>query len=103
MIGKILYRPVREVRMPLVIETDMIPTIIGSSDRPDSVGLKPLTICMYSGRQMMPPNIPMPRMKFISDATLNTGERNIFSGRMASSPTRRSISTKAISSTAPRT
>ena len=49
----------------------------------------------------MPPNMPIPMMKLSSEATLNTGLRNIFSGRIASSPTWRSTHTKPASSTAP--
>ena len=45
MIGKILYRPVLLISWPLGIEAEKMPTIIGSSARPDWVGDMSLTAC----------------------------------------------------------
>ena len=49
-IGKILYRPHLLISCPVTIEVASRPAIIGSSRSPDTVGLTPLTICMYCGR-----------------------------------------------------
>ena len=43
--GNILYRPVREVVWPAMIEPAMMPSVKGMSVRPASVGVWPLTIC----------------------------------------------------------
>ena len=39
MIGKILYRPVREMSWPDAIEASMIPPVSGSIATPDSIAL----------------------------------------------------------------
>ena len=43
--GKTLYRPVRLISWPEVIEVEKMPMIAGSRASPDSVGEKPLTAC----------------------------------------------------------
>ena len=60
MIGKILYRPVREMIWPLVIDEIMRPRIIGSIRNPLSVGVAPFTSCRYSGMVIIAPNMPKP-------------------------------------------
>ncbi len=45
MIGKMRYRPVREMSCPDKIEPVMMPSVIGSNIRPASVGVAPFTIC----------------------------------------------------------
>ena len=58
--GKILYRPVREVTWPAMIDATMIPPTSGSMRKPASVGVAPRTICRNCGSSAMPPNIPTP-------------------------------------------
>ena len=45
MVGKMRYLPVRAMICPLVIDEIMRPRIIGSSRKPDSVGVAPFTSC----------------------------------------------------------
>ena len=47
--GNHLYRPIRLMTRPEMTEEPMMPTIMGSINRPDLVGVAPLTICRYSG------------------------------------------------------
>ncbi len=61
------------------------PTISGSSRSPDTVGLTPLTICMYWGRYAIVPNKANPTTKPIALAAENTRLRNSFSGMTGSS------------------
>ena len=44
-----MYRPIRLMTRPEMIDEAMMPTIIGSISSPDRVGVAPLTICRYSG------------------------------------------------------
>ena len=80
MIGKILYRPVREMIWPAMIEPPMMPDISGSISRPAAVGDKPLTICRYSGIAARPPNMPMPRMKFSTEPRRTSGRGTAAAG-----------------------
>ena len=43
--GKIAYLPVRATICPLPIAASISPAIIGRVAKPDSVGLRPVTIC----------------------------------------------------------
>ena len=79
----------------------MMPAVSGNSSRPDFVGVASRTICRYSGRQISPPNMPMPMRKPTIAVRLNVALRNIRSGISASSPTRRSTTMNATSPTAP--
>ena len=66
-----------------------MPAVSGSSSRPASVGVAPLTIWKYSGSAARPPNMPMPRMKFSIEPMPNVLPRKRRSGIRASSPYRR--------------
>ena len=81
----------------------MMPAVSGNSSRPDFVGVASRTICRYSGRQISPPNMPMPMRNPTTDVRLNVALRNIRSGISASSPTSLSVIRKAIRPTAPTT
>ena len=74
------------------------PTISGSSRSPDTVGLTPLTICMYWGRYAIAPNRANPTTKPTALAAENTRLRNRCSG-MTGSAARPSAQTNAAPST----
>ena len=86
MIGKILYRPVREMIWPEMIEPPMMPERQRQQQQAGLVGDTPLTICRYSGSAARPPNMPMPRMKFSTEPRPKVRPRNSRSGISASSP-----------------
>jgi hypothetical protein len=62
-IGSALYRPVRVVTCPAISEVIITPTIMGVSSRPLTVGEAPCTVCWYSGRKVIAPNMARPARK----------------------------------------
>ena len=68
----------------MTIEVVSRPTISGSSLSPDTVGLAPLTICMYWGRYAIDPNIANPTTKPTPLEAENTRLRNRCSGMTGS-------------------
>ena len=64
--GNILYRPVLVVTCPATIEVTVTPSIIGVSIRPLTVGDAPCTVCWYSGRNVIAPNMARPVRKVIA-------------------------------------
>ena len=61
-------------------EAPSMPSISGRIRSPDAVGLTPLTICMYSGRNVSAPNMAKPMTKPMELAALKTRSRNSFNG-----------------------
>ena len=59
-IGNTLYRPVLVVTWPATIEVTVTPSIIGVSISPLKVGDAPCTVCWYSGRNVIAPNMARP-------------------------------------------
>ena len=82
--GKILYRPVLVVTWPDTIEVMVNPTIIGVSIRPLSVGEAPWTVCWYSGRNVIAPNMARPVRKVRAMVTEKFRFLNTCSGRIGS-------------------
>ena len=74
----------------------MMPTIIGISSSPDSVGVAPFTSCRYSGSVLSAPNMPRPISTFTLSPMLNTRLLNSRIGISASSFIRLSIRMKAM-------
>lgn len=81
----------------------MMPSVSGSICRPAWVGVAPLTICRYSGSDIIAPNIPAPCTTVTSVAIRNTGRLNRRSGSSAASPIRRSCQMKATTPSPPMT
>src|SRR5258708_147206 len=79
--GKILYRPHLLISWPAPIEVASSPAISGSSRRPETVGLTPLTTCRYCGKYVSAPNIAKPTTKPIAEAAANIGCLNRGGGR----------------------
>lgn len=103
MIGKIRMLPVREVICPVTMPALIMPSTIGSIIRPALVGEAPWTICMYCGSTVIAPNIAAPTMTLAPITTAAARSLKIRSGIRASSPIRRSASTKAATPAAPMT
>ena len=97
--GKILYRPVRLITAPEIIDAPIRPSISGTSSRPELVADAPLTTCRNRGRKAMAPYMATPRTKLTALAMLNVRPRNRWMGRTGS-VTRRST---AINPTSNRT
>ncbi len=74
----------------------------GSSSRPDWVGETPRTICRYTGRNTMAPNMAKPMMNPMALATEKIRLRNSRSGRIGSAA-RPSHHTNSADSTTPAT
>jgi len=99
--GKILYLPVLLIVMPEPMAPVMMPATSGIICRPATVGVEPWTICRYSGRSRIPPNMPAPRTTLLALPIAKLRFRKRRSGRRASSPYARSVRTKASSPNAP--
>ena len=89
-IGSALYRPVRVVIWPAISEVIITPTIMGVSSRPLTVGEAPCTVCWYSGRNVIAPNMASPARKLSPVTTEKFRLRKTCSGRIGSA-TRASI------------
>ena len=83
-IGKIRYRPVLVVTWPATIEVMVTPIIIGTSIRPLTVGDAPWTVCWYSGRNVIAPNMARPVRKVRAMVTEKFRFLNTCSGRIGS-------------------
>ena len=81
----------------------MMPSVSGSSSRPASVGVAPLTICRYSGSEARPPNMAMPMSTDAPEATATVRLLEQVSGSRASSFMARSTSRNAMTPSAPTT
>ena len=79
-----------------------MPSVIGMSCSPDSVGVRPWAICRKIGRKVTAPNSDAPVMKPMAEVTQNTFIRNRPSGRIGSGAAR-SIRMKATSAATART
>src|ERR1700721_4644031 len=84
--GKILYLPVLVVTWPATIEVIVTPIIIGVSASPLIVGDSPWTVCWYSGRNVIAPNIARPVRKVSAIVTEKFLFLNTCSGRIGSAP-----------------
>ncbi len=100
-IGKVRTFPVRLMMRPEPIEATIIPATIGSIRKPDCVGEAPCTICMYSGRIRIPPNIATPTTTLAAIVTAAARIRNSLGGIRAASPMARSMITNAAKPRAP--
>ena len=102
--GSTRVRPVRAMMLPETIAPDIMPSTIGSISSPAMVGDAPCTICMYSGRIRMPPNIAAPIATLAQDGRPprpGSGTAGAGSARRRPSPARRG--TNATSPSAPTT
>ena len=97
--GKTRVRPVRAMMLPETMVPDIIPSTIGSISSPAMVGEAPCTICMYSGRIRMPPNIAAPIATLARMVMAAARIRNSLSGIRAASPIARSAKWEAASPT----
>ena len=79
-----------------------MPSIIGSSSRPLLVADAPCTVCWYSGRKLIAPNIAKPSRKPIAETSAKLRLRNSPSDRIGSAA-RRSTKPNAISDATPST
>ena len=74
----------RVVIWPAIIEVIMTPTIMGVSSRPLTVGEAPCTVCWYSGRNVIAPNMASPARKLSPVTSAKFRFRKMCSGRIGS-------------------
>ena len=100
-IGSALYLPVCTVIRPAISEVMVAPSIIGISSRPLTVGEACCTVCWYSGRNVIAPNIARPSRKLMLLASEKLRFLNTCIGRIGSTAlfsTQMNAATDAIAS-----
>ncbi len=100
--GKILYRPVLVVTWPATIEVMVTPIIIGVSASPLMVGDSPWTVCWYSGRNVIAPNMARPVRKVSAIVTEKFRFLNTCSGRIGSATRSSTTQNATVAATASR-
>ena len=83
-IGKRLYLPVRLASCPESIDVSRVPPMRGTIRKPDSVGLKPLTIWRYTGRYVTEPSNAKPTISPTTEVTQTSRVRKSRNGRTGS-------------------
>ena len=99
-IGKIRYRPVLVVTWPATIEVTVTPSIIGVRASPLMVGDSPWTVCWYSGRNVIAPNMARPVRKVSAMVSEKFRFLNTCSGRIGSATRSSTTQNPAVAATA---